>query len=128
MEKLAEKNPKEATEKFFESLEKNAEEWRDNCYKKSNSTAKANNRTNTVARLIVIPFNDPSLYIDKDGEATPAKFACYERATDGDINKPLFDHTVALLEEERWDKKSVLQAIEERQNEEKKSDSLSNSS
>ena len=77
----------------------------DACYKTTNASAKAAGRTNTAARIIWEPTDDPKYEIDPVYNLDlPIKTACWERALKGDINVPIFDYSQQLLQQFKWDK------------------------
>lgn len=88
--------------------------WRDSCWKLTNASATAAQRTNTLARVIVFPFNNvPSLDIDPIYHlSTTMALACWERAADGDYNTAVVNHTETLMNQLHWDKEYALKKLE----------------
>lgn len=115
LQRIGAKNLLKAQKILFEETVRRAFKWRDDCWTFSNASAKANNRTNTLARVAVFPYNDKADDIDNGkGIASPVKFACFERAKDGKRNVPVVNHTIKLLKQEHWDKQSAIRQVQKR--------------
>lgn len=110
---ISETDPEKADKRFFHGILRGGYLWRDSCWKLANDSAKAAHRTNTLARVVVFPFNDKDFDIDPIYHlSTTMAVACWERAKDGDFNKPVFNHTTTLMKNLRWDKASALKILE----------------
>jgi len=95
----------EATQFLNKEITPKAKKYAKTCLKMTNSSAKAAGRTDTTARVIWEATADPKYEIDPVyGFDLPLKTACWERALNGDINKPVFDYSQQLLKEFHWDK------------------------
>ena len=112
MEQLNTTDPIKAAEKLFAGLVEYQHKWLEECWKKSNASAKTNHRTNTLARVVAFPSDDPKYSIDPIYMlATPIMLACWERAKDGDINVAVVNHTQELIHSFKWDKEYALNFI-----------------
>ncbi|PWN37021.1 uncharacterized protein FA14DRAFT_176323 [Meira miltonrushii] len=115
LQRIGAKNLHKAQKILFDETVRKAFKWRDDCWAFSNASAKANNRTNTLARVAVFPYNTKGDDIDGGrGIASPVKFACFERAKDGKRNVPVVNHTIKLLKQEHWDKQSAIRQVQKR--------------
>lgn len=113
MESLNLTDPMKAAELLFGGLVEYEYKWLHECWKMSNASAKAESRTNTLARVVVFPTDDPALGIDPIYQlATPMMLACWERAKDGDINVAVKNHTQDLINSLKWDKTYALSFID----------------
>lgn len=125
LQRIAKKNLRKAQKILFDESVRKAFKWRDDCWKYSNATAKAHNRTNTLARVVVFPFDDKAHKIDHGkGIASPIKLGCFERAKDGKVNVAVVNHTIKLLKQEHWDKQSALRQIKKRIRDDKRRKSM----
>ena len=121
LQRIGEKHLHKAQKILFDETVRKAFKWRDDCWKLSNASAIAHKRTNTLARVVVFPFNEKEDEIDNGkGIASPVKFGCFEREKDGKINTVIVNHTFKLLKQEHWDKQSALRHIRNRIRDEKR--------
>ncbi|PWN35728.1 uncharacterized protein FA14DRAFT_189669 [Meira miltonrushii] len=110
---ISDKDPEKADKRFFHGLLRGAYLWRDSCWKLTNDSAKAAQRTNTLARVVVYTFNDPDFDIDPIYHlSSTMALACWERDKDGDYNTPVVNHTETLMNNLHWDKASALKVLE----------------
>lgn len=116
IEQLNSTDPTKAGETLLSGLVEYEYKWLNECWKTGNESAKANSQTNTLARVVVFPTDDPTLVIDPIYKlATPILLACWEREKDGDINVPIISHTQDLIFAFNWDKEYALNFIKNQQ-------------
>jgi len=109
---LAKQNPNQAKDLLFKaSIEYNLI-LRNQCWKISNSSAKAHHRINTLARVASFPNDNPKDNIDPIYNLVAVvKIACFERSKGGNVNIPIKSHNKKLIKSLGWDKETALRKV-----------------
>lgn len=109
---LAKKEPEKAKDLLYKASVHYNKILQRECWKGSNSSAKAHHRIDTLARVASYPDDDPKHNIDPVYNLVAVvRVTCFERLKGGNVNVPVKRHTKRLIKLLGWDKESALRRV-----------------